>query len=208
VVFDTASATISVKRMTGRVANFSDRLKAARLGVRSRTGQKMTQQELASLVGVERNTVSRWENSGVNPKDPMVIGKLADVLAVSTDWLVRGGQSSEPPVLPYTWSSHPPSADTSGHLPAPGSAGGATGVERRLPVRAYEQIDGYLARLESAGCSPAQIREAERVLRDGAYNRLRGSDLRTRETGEMLEDIESAWRFIVAVLAREGVALE
>jgi DNA-binding XRE family transcriptional regulator len=182
--------------MTGRVANFSDRLKEARMKVRSRTGHKMTQQELASLVGVERNTVSRWENSGVHPKDPEVIGKLADALAVSTDWLVRGSHAHEPAPSVYH------------QAPATAGSGGAAGVERRLPVRAYEMVDGYLVRLESAGCSPVQMREAERVLRDGAYNRLRGSDPRTREVAEMLDDIASAWQFIVAVLAREGIALE
>jgi hypothetical protein len=143
----------------------------------------------------------------VHPKDPEVIGKLADVLAVSADWLVgrSGVQSHERALSMYQQEAVV--AGSSG-APAGGVAGGAAGGERRLPVRAYERIEGYLIRLESAGCSPAQTREAERVLRDGAYNRLRRSDLRTRDTGEMLDDIESAWRFIVAVLAREGVALE
>ena len=43
----------------------------------------MTQGDLAQIVGVERNTVSRWENSGVPPKDLAVVAKLGD--------LARGG---------------------------------------------------------------------------------------------------------------------
>jgi transcriptional regulator with XRE-family HTH domain len=192
VVFDTVDDTVHAGGMTAPMADFSDRLKEARIRVRARTGQKMTQQALASLVGVERNTVSRWENSGVHPKDPAVIGKLADALAVSTDWLVRGAHSRDPAPTVYPAAVAP----------------GIPVAERRLPVRAYEQIDGYLARLESAGCSPAQTREADRVLRDGAYNRLRANDPGTRGIDEMLDDIASAWRFIVAVLGREGIALE
>lgn len=172
---------------------FADRLREARQRVRTTSGQRMTQGDLAQAVGVERNTVSRWENSGVRPKDPAVIGKLADVLDVTMEWLV-GMVDAE--------GERP---QRSGEPAAPWYSGQQPVVERRLPVPAYELIDGYLARLEAAGCSVAQTREAERLLRESAYNRLRVSDARTRALSEMLDDIALAWDFVTAVLGREGI---
>ncbi len=68
---------------------FGDRLRSSRQRLRP-GGRKFTQSDLAKAVGVERNTVSRWENGGMLPKDPAVIGSLADVLGVTADWLIGG----------------------------------------------------------------------------------------------------------------------
>src|SRR5665213_3028355 len=68
---------------------FGDRLRSSRQRLRP-GGRKFTQGDLAKAVGVERNTVSRWENGGMLPKDPAVIASLADVLGVTADWLIGG----------------------------------------------------------------------------------------------------------------------
>jgi len=69
------------------VIAFGDRVRQARQRIRTPGGGRLTQGDLALAVGVERNTVSRWENSGVRPKDPQVVRKLAEVLQVSMEWL-------------------------------------------------------------------------------------------------------------------------
>ena len=56
-------------------------IKQARINV------NFSQQQLATLVGVTQKTISRWENGEVEPaKDDLE--KIADVLCVSTDYLL------------------------------------------------------------------------------------------------------------------------
>jgi transcriptional regulator with XRE-family HTH domain len=65
---------------------------------------------LATAVGVERNTVARWENGSMLPRDPAVIAALSRTLNVSADWILgdlvpdHPGPSSEAheqPMQPY-----------------------------------------------------------------------------------------------------------
>src|SRR5579872_5730275 len=111
---------------------FADRLREARQRIRNPSGSRMTQGDLAKAVGVERNTVSRWENSGVRPKDPAVIARLADVLHVTMEYLVASSDETthRPPV-------EFPLFDTSA----------SAALERRIPPDAYELIHGYQDRL-------------------------------------------------------------
>jgi transcriptional regulator with XRE-family HTH domain len=44
-----------------------------------REARGMTQQELASLLGIARSTVANWESDGSRPSDAMV-GRLSQVL--------------------------------------------------------------------------------------------------------------------------------
>ena len=74
---------------------FADRVRAARQQIRTKTGGRMTQGDLAAAVGVERNTISRWENQGIRPKDPDVMQRLADALRVRMEWLVTGAGGGE-----------------------------------------------------------------------------------------------------------------
>jgi transcriptional regulator with XRE-family HTH domain len=176
---------------------FADRLRQARQRQRSSSGQRMTQGDLASLVGVERNTVSRWENSGVRPKDPEVIAKLADVLRVSMEWLV--GSSDE-------------TLDAGGSRPRVVEAGAPAYAPRTepdplLPLQVYQAVHAYRARLQAAGCTADQTQEAERLLLDSAQNRLRRVHPRARPVQVMLDDLEQVWRYIVHVLATEGVSV-
>jgi hypothetical protein len=68
-------------------------------------------------------------------------------------------------------------------------------------------LDGYLTRVEVSGAAPHQIAEAQRLLREAAFNRLRPGDPRERELADMVADIESAWAYIAAVLRRAGRAV-
>jgi transcriptional regulator with XRE-family HTH domain len=177
---------------------FADRLRQARQRVRSSSGQRMTQGDLASLVGVERNTVSRWENSGVRPKDPEVIAKLAEVLRVSMEWLV--GSSEEPTSL-AAGSARRVSESASSTYGVRGEP------DLLLPLPVYQAVHGYRARLQTAGCTPDQTQEAERLMLDSAQNRLRLSSPRSRPVQVMLDDLEAVWTYIAHVLASEGISV-
>jgi transcriptional regulator with XRE-family HTH domain len=174
---------------------FADRLRQARQRVRSSSGQRMTQGDLASLVRVERNTVSRWENSGVRPKDPAVIAKLAEVLGVSMEWLV--GSSDE-------IVDNGPRRVTEPSPPAYAPRGEPDPL---LPLQIYQAVHGYRARLQTAGCTTDQTQEAERLLLDSAHNRLHRTPPRARPVQVMLTDLEAMWTYIVDVLAAEGISV-
>ncbi|HZS58625.1 MAG TPA: helix-turn-helix transcriptional regulator [Gemmatimonadaceae bacterium] len=169
---------------------FADRLREARQRIRNPSGSRMTQGDLAKAVGVERNTVSRWENSGVRPKDPAVIARLAEVLHVTMEYLVGSGDDAgaRPP-------SDAPPFDT--------SAG--TYLERRVPPEAYEVIHGYQTRLIAAGATAAQRKEAETLLLNATFTALRRSAPRERPASIVLADIEAMWRYIVSILAQDGI---
>jgi transcriptional regulator with XRE-family HTH domain len=140
----------------------------------------MTQGGLARAIGVERNTVSRWENGGVRPRDPAAIARAAAVLRVSIDWLI-GAEAADP--------------------------GESTTVEPLLSAPVAAAVRGYLARLVAAGCSAEQIAESERLLLASTRNRLRSSSARSRALQATLDDLEAAWRYVVTVLAGEGRSL-
>jgi transcriptional regulator with XRE-family HTH domain len=67
-------------------------------------------------------------------------------------------------------------------------------------ARVYEHIQAMV----NAGCTIDQIDEAERLMIDGAYNKLNKRDARERSDAEMIMDIDAAWVFIKEVLEREG----
>ena len=191
---------------------FGDRVREARQRIRTPAGGRLTQSDLAVAVGVERNTVSRWENSGVCPKDPQVIRKLAAVLRVSTDWLLAEDDGGQP------WS---PGGTESGVGVAPRGNGGRTGrgnghnsggagevLTYRMPPAAYERVHGYIERIEHAGATPDQAEEVARVLVEAATTRLRAAATRDRPIGSVLADIDAAWRYVSSVLRSEGMELD
>lgn len=49
----------------------------------------LTQQQLASLIGVAQNTISQYENGTANASIEIIV-RLADVLHTTTDYLLRG----------------------------------------------------------------------------------------------------------------------
>ncbi|MDB4906342.1 MAG: helix-turn-helix protein [Gemmatimonadetes bacterium] len=80
-------------------------------------------------------------------------------------------------------------------------------VARRLPKEAADVVQGYLDRMREATCSEEQIDEAERVMVDGAYNKLNKRDIRARTVDDLITDIDAAWDFIRYVLRKEGMRL-
>ena len=52
-----------------------------------RLAKKMSQVELANLLGVTKQSVSNWENENIQPSIEM-LSRLSDVLAVSSDFLL------------------------------------------------------------------------------------------------------------------------
>lgn len=191
---------------------FGDRVREARQRIRTAAGGRLTQSDLAVAVGVERNTVSRWENSGVCPKDPQVIRKLAAVLKVSADWLLADDDGGQP------WT---PGGPDSGGAAARGNGGGRSprvGVggagpasevlAYRMPPAAYERVHGYIERVEHAGATPEQAEEVARVLVDAAATRLRGAAPRDRPITAVIADIDAAWRYAASILRAEGITVD
>lgn len=72
------------------LARFAGRLKAARLAMFERFGEReWSQTDLAEAVGVERASVSGWERGEYEPAQP-VKERLAGVLRVTPGWLLLG----------------------------------------------------------------------------------------------------------------------
>ena len=56
-----------------------------------RTEHELTQDDVAALLHVSRQTISKWEN-GVNEPDIHTILKLSDIYSVTLDDLLRGDE--------------------------------------------------------------------------------------------------------------------
>lgn len=197
--------------------SFGERVRAARQRLRNSAGRRWTQGDLAGAVGVERNTVSRWENGSVLPREPAVLAALARTLRVSTDWLLDE--------LPGTPQSGAPAgvddaskSDRGAHpVPEPADRRGLfressgpgyqseTRALARLPAAAAQLVTGYLERLATAGCSADQISKAEATLVAGATQSIARRPLAERSDTEVVGDIDAAWDFVVRVLRREGL---
>jgi len=52
-----------------------------------RIAKKISQVELAKILGVTKQSVSNWENDNIQPSVEM-LSKIADALSVSTDYLL------------------------------------------------------------------------------------------------------------------------
>lgn len=66
--------------------DFADKLK------RARQVKGLTQGQLAHRVGADVNRISKYETGAMVPPTGMLV-KLADVLEVTTDYLIRGGEN-------------------------------------------------------------------------------------------------------------------
>jgi transcriptional regulator with XRE-family HTH domain len=209
-----------IRSRIGVRSTFGDRLRWARQRLRAK-GRRLTQEELARAVGVERNTVSRWENGGMLPKDPAVIGALAAVLDVTADWLIGGEPADDP--------AHDPADDPAEAAPEPApesarKAGQQSSSARQvretasgpespsaeaagLPGPARRVVRGYLDRMRQSDCVAHQIDGAESILIAGARNRVSSIAFRDRTDEHIAADIDAAWDLVVRILRREGVRL-
>ena len=159
--------------------DFPQRLKAARRAA------GLTQADVAKELGVHVMSVSGWERGLTVPEEPR-LARLAELFG------------TDPASLRYGAAVTP--ADHPGTVPQ-------LALRRRLPTRAYDVVLGHIHAMEAAGCSQAQIDEAERVMVDGAYNKLNKRDFRERSDDDIVTDIEAAWEFISFVLRKAGAPL-
>lgn len=116
----------------------------------------MTQAQLAKAVGVETNTVSRWELGSV-PRQREVLERLAEVLGVSVEHLTgagsgEGGEESAPA----------PEARREAE-PAP-AARGAPRVAMGLPYEIRVWLQGFLLEITKAGATEEDVNEARELL--------------------------------------------
>lgn len=178
-------------RIEGR-ESFGDRVRESRERLRRR-GRRLTQGDLALAVGVERNTVSRWENGSMLPRDPAVIASLAEVLEVTADWLIAGDTASRPAGA-VTRNIH---EGRSGQYANPATAD--------LPASARAVALGYLNRLRASGCSPGQVSGAEDLLLAGARNNVSSRRVEERDDATICADVDATWDLVVRILRREGI---
>lgn len=174
--------------------SFGSRIRQSRQRLRMPDGSRWTQEDLALAVGVERNTVSRWENGGMLPKDPAIIATLSRVLKVSSDWLLGG--------------LGVPDSNPSRRTLMEGPDGGynnRVNAAELLPAGASDLVLRYLERLVSVGCNQAQVAEAERILVELAQHSLVDKPFTQRDSPEIQVDIDAAWDFVVRTLRRQGI---
>lgn len=175
--------------------SFGNRVRSSRQRLRMPDGRRWTQGDLAKAVGVERNTVSRWENGGMLPKDPAIIAVLARVLRVSTDWLL-GGLG-----IPHTQTG----SETVLERPRYPYGGERFSSAESLPPGASDLVLRYLERLMSLGCTQMQVAEAERLMVELAQHNLSERPFSQRDSSEVQQDVDAAWDFVVQVLRRYGI---
>ena len=187
-------------RIGGR-ESFGDRVRHSRERAR-RGGRKLTQAGLADVVGVERNTVSRWENGGMLPGDPAVVAALASALGVSADWLIGGDRVGG-------GGAADSAAESAGESAGDALRDGVRGqylnpAIEELPEHARVIACGYLDRLRARGCSDVQIGAAASLLLAGARNRLSSVPLDRRSEDDVCADLDAAWDMVVRILRRDG----
>ena len=57
--------------------------------VEARRAKNLTQEQLAELLGVTRQSISRWEQNQAYPEVEKIL-RLSDILGVSCDYLLKG----------------------------------------------------------------------------------------------------------------------
>lgn len=177
------------------VESFGDRVRRSRERLRTPEGRRWTQGDLAKALDVKRNTVSRWENGSMLPKDPAMIAALARVLDVTTDYLLAGLGDQKAVSTTGIGVVHE----------RPDSIYSRSTTAESLPGPAADLVLRYLDRLVRCGCTTEQTREAERILVTGARNGLAKQPFGQRDMKEVVGDIDAAWDFVTHVLRREGM---
>lgn len=164
-------------------------MRSAREGLRV-AGARVTQDDLARVVGVKRNTVSRWENGAMVPSDPATLASLAAALEVSVEWLISGDQPAG-------------GADAGELHEAQGRRYMIAGTAE-LPASSRAVALGYLDRLRACGCTQVQRRGAESLLLAAARNEVSSTPFEQRDDSDVCADVDAAWDVVVKVLRREG----
>ena len=125
--------------------NFGDRIRRARLRFAGLIGDKVSQEDVALVVGVAQSTAGRWE-AGVQEPDLATIARVADELWVSPEWLAFGRGKMAP-------------VDEEGRELVPGDADATT--FRRAVETARAELRGGDKRGAPTYGRQAPIRKAE-----------------------------------------------
>lgn len=152
---------------------------------RARRAADLTQQQAADSLGVTKQTISDQER-GVSTPNEKNLRALAQLYHTSEAALRYGDAVREEATEPYT--------------PNPS-------LKNRLRPRPRARVYEHIQSMVEAGATLEQIDEAERLMIDGAYNKLNARDPRERTDEEMILDIDDAWDWIKEVLGRSGVKL-
>lgn len=158
---------------------------------RARRAADLTQQQAADKLGVTKQTISDQER-GVSTPPEKSLGALAELYGTTPAELRYGTPPAtllREPEASYLRSEFTPN-------PA---------LRKRLRPGPYARVYQHIEQMVAAGCAIDQIEEAERLMIDGAYNKLNKRDARERTDAEMIMDIDAAWLFIKEVLEREGI---
>ncbi len=102
-----------------------------------RKARNMSQEDLASSLGVTRQTVSRWEVGSALP-DAENLLQLSMLFDVSADYLLRDGEMGVAPV--YAGSAQPASEPVASQIPDPESS-----KPEAIPVRWFASGGFYRA---------------------------------------------------------------
>ncbi|HWL41009.1 MAG TPA: helix-turn-helix transcriptional regulator [Gemmatimonadaceae bacterium] len=187
---------------------------------RAKRKRSVSNRELAEVAGVHANTVSKWL-SDVQKPDAEALDAVARRLEVSSSWLLHGGTAASYDAEEIAGMSSEDAARLGTEFqPLPGRAPrvaetareepGFTpnpALRKRLRPVPYARVYEHIERMVAARCTIDQIEEAERLMIDGAYNKLNARDPRERSDEDMILDIDDAWDWIKEVLSRSGVKL-
>lgn len=79
---------IAVNYMSSK--DFGERVLQSRLRLAAKLKRKLSQEDIALMMGVAQTTYGRWENGLKEPQDLATWERLAAVLRVSPEWLAFG----------------------------------------------------------------------------------------------------------------------
>lgn len=146
----------------------------------------LTQEELASRLGISRVSVSHWER-GISVPDGIRLIDLAHILGDQVfDWVAEakvGGAGSR--------------VRASAGRVREGGEGYAETL--RMPQAIYDMVSRRLSQLRSAGVSEPLLSSAERLL-TGASTGQTPRDLSTLSEAEWFVMVNAAWAMITTAL--------
>lgn len=165
---------------------------------RRREAKGLTQQQLAELVGVHKQSINRIELGKVNVSMTR-LAEIADALGTSNLELLSDARTLEDlGEAPVDIEAMMVRERPSSYFPA---------LRTTLPTKAYDRIRGYMQRLIRAGLEGPDLEEAEQFLMDGAFNKINAREPGEKSEEDYILDIDAAWVFVRDVASRKGLKL-
>lgn len=98
-----------------------------------RKRNKITQEKLAQMIGVERSSIGKYETTQTIPSNDILI-KIANLFNVTTDYLLGNTASSEPP------------KKRGNRIPVLGNVSAGIPIDAITDIEDYEEIDEEMAK--------------------------------------------------------------